>query len=88
MVTGFLDVVFCQILKRQHPIHIHVPGVGAQVLLIGVFRREMIADQMVAVIQILPVYMVVLHRMPAGGVHLATALPLFRGYQVLHNNRP
>ena len=79
VVVRLLHVVGHQVLKRQHAVHVHVPGAGDQVALVGVLAGELEADQVAAVIEVLAV---VLHIDPAGGGHRADALPVLGGHQL------
>ena len=82
MVAGLLHVVGHHVFKGEHPRNVQVPGASNQVLLVGVFRRQLIADEVAAVVQVLAVYAVILHRLPAGGLYLANLRPLLRGHGV------
>ena len=55
MVTGLLHVVGHHVFKGEHPRDVQVPGAGNQVLLVGVFRRQLIADEVAAVDGIGPI---------------------------------
>ena len=79
MVVGLLHIVGHQVLKGQHPVHVHVPGAGDEVLLVGVLAGELEADQVAAVVQILPV---ILHIDPAAGLHRTDALPVLGGHEI------
>ena len=82
MVPRLLDVVRHHVLKGQHPIYIHIPGAGNQVFLVGVLPGELVADQMAAVVEVLPVHAVILHCLPACGLDRADGAPLLGGHQV------
>ena len=79
MVLRLLDVISHKIFEGEHPLYIHVPGTCDQIFLVGIFSRELEADQMASVVEVLPV---VLPVDPAGGSHIADALPLFGGHQI------
>ena len=83
MVAGLLHIVRHLIFKGQHPLHIHVAGAGDEIFLVGVFSGKLVADEMAAVIEVLAVHDVILHRLPAGGLHLADLTTLLRGHQIL-----
>ena len=55
MVVGFFHVVGHHVFKGQHAGHIEIPGAGDQVLGVGVFRGQLIADQVAPVVQVFPV---------------------------------
>ena len=79
VVVRLLYVVGHQVLKGQHAVHVHVPGAGDQVALVGVLAGELEADQVAAVIEVLPV---ILHVDPAAGLHRADALPVLGGHEI------
>ena len=82
MVAGGGHIIRHLVFKGQHTVHIHIPGAGDEVFLIGVFAGELETDEVAAVIQALAVHEIVLVLHPAGGLHLADALPFLRGHQV------
>ena len=82
MVLGLLDVVGDHVFKGQHALHIQIACAGDKVFLVCVFARELIADQMTAVVEIVPVHVVVFGRLPARGLDLADAAAFFRGHEI------
>ena len=82
MIVRLLDVVRHQVFKGQHPLHIEIPSAGDEIFLVGVLPRQLIADQVAAVVEVLSIHTVVFHRVPAGGFHLADVAPVLRGHQV------
>ena len=83
MVAGLLYVIGHQVLKGQHTLGVQVAGAGDQIAGVGILRRQLVADQMTAVIQVLAVHRVIFHRVPAAGPHLADLASLFRGHSLL-----
>ena len=53
MVAGLLYVIGHQVLKGQHTLGVQVAGAGDQIAGVGILRRQLVADQMTAVIQVL-----------------------------------
>ena len=82
MVAGALHIIRDLLLKRQHALGVHIPGAGDQVSRIGILRRQLISDQMTAVVQILPIHMVITDRMPAARLDHADAASLLRRHQI------
>jgi len=80
VVVRLLYIVRHQIFKGQHPVHIHIAGAGDEIFLVGVLSGELKADQVTAVVQVLPV---VLPVDPAGGCDGTDALPVLCGHQIL-----
>ena len=80
MILRLLHIVGHQVFKGEHPLHIEVAGAGDQVLLVGVLPSELKAQQVAAVIQVLPVHIVVLGGFPARGLHLSDRAPLLGGH--------
>ena len=76
MVPGLLHIVCHHILKGQHPFNVEIPGACDQVLHVGVFCRELIADQVTAVIKIFSINAVIPDRVPAAGLDLSDTPPL------------
>ena len=82
MVARLLDVVRHHILKGEHPLGVQVAGAGDEVLLVGVLRRQLVADEMAPVVEAFPLHTVIAHRVPAGGFDLADVPPFFCGHQI------
>ena len=80
MVVGFFHVVGHHVFKGQHAGHIEIPGAGDQVLGVGVFRGQLIADQVAPVVQVFPVDAFILHGLPARGLHAADGAPFLGGH--------
>ena len=83
VVAGLLDVVGDHVFKGQHTLHVQVARAGDEVALVGIFARELVADEVAAVVEIFTVHTVVFRRLPAGGLDLTDGPALFRGHQVL-----
>ena len=82
MIPGGGHIVCHLILKGQHPLHVHVPGASDEIFFVGVFAGKLKADEVAAVIEAPAVHKIILVLHPAGGLHLADALPLLCGHQV------
>ena len=82
MIPGGGHIVRHLIFKGQHPLHVHIPGAGDEIFFVGVFTGKLKADEVTAVIEVPVVHKIILVLHPAGGLHLADALPLFCGHQV------
>ena len=52
MIVGLLDVVGDHVLKGQHSLNIQIPCARDEVLRIGVFTSQLIANEMAAVIYV------------------------------------
>ena len=81
------DMMFClfyiichHVFKWKHSIHIHISCPCNEILFIGIFRSELIADQMTPIIQILSIYIIILDRMPSGWFDL----PYFSSFLIWH----
>ena len=85
MVSGFFHVIGCQIFKWQHSLYVQIAGSGNQVFDISILRRELVADQMTAVIEILSIHIVILRRMPARRLDFPDRAALLRRHRVLRN---
>ena len=85
MIAGFLNIVCHHILKGQHTIHIHITGAGDQISLVGIFARQLEADQMAPVVEIFTIHKIILGSDPAGGFYLADIAPVFRRHQISAN---
>src|SRR5699024_11369386 len=66
------------ILKRQHPLSVHISCSRDEVFLIGILTCELVSDQVAAVVHISAVLIVILLILPSCRRHLTAALPLFR----------
>ena len=82
MVACFFDVISHHIFKRQHPVHIHVSRTGDQILFVGIFRCQLIADQMAAIMKIFAVYKIVFYCMPAARFYFSNRTAFFRWHQI------
>ena len=82
MVLGFLYVVGDHILKGEHPVHVHIAGSRDQILVIGVFSRELKADEMAAIVEVFSIHDVILYRLPARWLDRADAFPILGGHQI------
>ena len=82
VVAGLPDVRGHLVFKGQHPLYIQIPGAGDEVLLIGVFPRQLVADEVAAVVEVLAVHAVIFGQLPAAGLYLADGAPVLRGHQV------
>ncbi|MPN23880.1 hypothetical protein SDC9_171273 [bioreactor metagenome] len=82
MVPRFAHIVRHLVFKGQHSLHVHIPGSGNQVFLVGVFPCKLIAQQVAAVVKVFAVYKAVFHRVPAGGLHLPDFAPWLCGHGV------
>ena len=87
MVSGFFHVIGCQIFKWQHSLYVQIAGSGNQVFDISILRRELVADQMTAVIEILSIHIVILRRMPARRLDFPDRAALLRRHQILADIR-
>ena len=81
VVAGFLYIVSHLILKGEHSLGVQKAGAGDEVALVGVLPGQLVADEVAAVVEILPVHPVILHRVPAGGLHLADLSPGLGGHE-------
>ena len=81
VVAGGLDVVGHLVFKGEHPLGVQVPGASDEVALVGVLPRQLEADEVAAVVEVLPVHPVIADGVPAGGLHLADLPPLLGGHE-------
>ncbi len=82
MIFCLFYIICDHVFKRQHSVHIQIPGAGNQVFLIGIFSGELKTDQMTPVVQIFSVYIIVFCILPSGRLHLTDALTLFCRHEV------
>ena len=83
MSLCFFYIIRHHIFKRQHPGDIQITRPGNQIFLVCIFRRQLVTDQMTTIIQKFSIDSVIFRLLPAGGLHLADALPLFGRHQIL-----
>ena len=77
-----LHVVGDHVLVWQHALDVEVARAGDQIPLVGVLAGELVADQVTAVVQVVPVNPpVVAGRLPTGGLHHADTLALLRRHR-------
>ena len=69
MIAGFFHIVGYHILERQHACYIHITCAGDKVFFVGILTSELESNQMATVVEILTVYTIVFHCMPAGRFH-------------------
>ena len=82
MVPGFFYIVGCQVFERQHSLNIQISCSGDQVLLICILRRQLVSDQMAAVIHIFSIHEVILLIVPARRLDLPDRAAFFRRHRI------
>ena len=60
MLAGLFDKGRNLIFIREHSLNVQIAGACSEILFISIFSRELIGDQMAAVIQVFPVDEIVL----------------------------
>lgn len=64
------------------PLDIQVTGTGNQVFLVRILCRQLVADQVAAVVEIFAVHMIVFYRMPSGRFYAADAAALLGWHRI------
>lgn len=83
VVIRFLDMISNHIFKWQHTFHVHIPSTGYQILLVGIFTGQLESDQMAPVIEIFPIYQVIIpDGMPAGRLYHSDGASFFCRHQI------
>ena len=71
MIPGSSHISQYRVLVGKHALGVHVPGPRDQILLIYILTCQRKTNQMTAVIEKSPVYMIVLGPVPSGRFHAA-----------------
>ena len=79
VVACGIHIVGHGVLEGQHALDVQIARAGDEVSLVGVLARELVAQKMAAIEQVLALHEIVLGHLPSGGAHLADGTALLRG---------
>lgn len=71
------NIVCNHILERQHPLNVQIASTCYKIFCVGIFARELIADQVTTIIQILPIHIIVFYSMPTCWFNTSDRASLF-----------
>ena len=85
VISGAAYIIRHLIFIGKHAFHVHIPGAGDEIALIGVLPGELKSDDVTSVVQIVVLDEIVISdQMPSAGMNGADGFSFVCGHQVFH----